>query len=126
MGCGLTKALILPQEDEKSVSQESDRKSQNISVIFRIMPSEIEARKKFESEGTLQKNSDEGHLELRMMLDEPISQNYIGKFASKIKVLDIFMCWIDIQEFRSIPTDTYRLSKGNFFNKAISYILINF
>ena len=76
------------------------------------MPSEVEARKKFESDGTLAKNSDAGHLALRTMLDDPIAQNAIGKFAAKIQVLDIFMCWIDIQEYKSIPTESYRRSKA--------------
>lgn len=54
------------------------------------------------------------------MLDEPISQNALGKFAAKIQVLDIFMCWIDIQEYKNIPTISYRRSKAlHIFQKYI-------
>lgn len=81
-------------------------------VVFKVLPSQKEARKKFEQDGTLLKNSDLGHLSLRTMLDEPISQNALGKFAAKIQVLDIFMCWIDIQEYKGIPTQSYRRSKA--------------
>lgn len=82
------------------------------SVVFKVMPSEKEARNKFEQDGTLMKNSDSNHLALRQMLDEPISQNALGKFAAKIQVLEIFMCWVDIQEYKLIPTDSYRRSKA--------------
>lgn len=82
------------------------------TVIFKVLPSESEARRKFEGDGTLIKNSDAGHLALRTMLDEPLSQNCLGKFAAKTQVLDIFMCWVDIQEFKTIPTESYRRSKA--------------
>lgn len=87
-------------------------------VVFKVLPSEKEARSKFENDGTLTKNSDAGHLALRTMLDEPSSQNALGKFAAKIQVLDIFMCWIDIQEYKAIPAGSYRRSKAlHIFNK---------
>lgn len=48
------------------------------------------------------------------MLEDAFSQHAIGKYAKDKKALDIFMCWVDIQEFKSIPkiTDTYRRSKA--------------
>jgi hypothetical protein len=84
------------------------------SVVFKVMPSEKEARKKFENDGTLLKNSDTGHLTLRIMLEEPLSQNALGKFAAKVQVLDIFMAWIDIQEYKLIPSSSssYQRSKA--------------
>lgn len=104
-----------PPEVSKYTEAENPR-----SVVFKVFPSEDEARRKFESDGTLLKNSDLGHLALRTMLDEPLSQNALGKFAAKIQVLDIFMCWIDIKEYKTIPTESYRRSKAlHIFQKYI-------
>lgn len=41
-----------------------------------------------------------------------IGQNALGKYAEEINVIDIFMCWVDIQEFKIIQTENYRRSKG--------------
>lgn len=79
---------------------------------WKIMNSSEEAREKYIVDGTLTANSESGHLELRALLDEPISQNMLGRFAKKLNALDIFMCWVDIQEYKSIPTEDYRRSKA--------------
>jgi hypothetical protein len=79
---------------------------------WKLMPSSEEARQKFEADGTLIKNSEPGHLELRAMLDDPIAEKTLGKFAKEKKSLDIFMCWIDCQEYKTIPTEDYRRSKA--------------
>lgn len=79
---------------------------------WKILNSFEEAREKYIDDGTLTTNSEGGHLELRALLDEPISQNMLGRFAKKLNSLDIFMCWVDIQEFKSIPTEDYRRSKA--------------
>jgi len=81
-------------------------------VQWKLLPSTEEARKKFEADGSLNKNSDPEHLELRALLDEPIAQRALGKYAKERKALDIFMCWIDVQEYKSIPTEDYRRSKA--------------
>ncbi len=107
MGCG---ASIIPASEYEEKPTDNE-----VSIVeWKILPSNVEARKKFEADGTLTKNSDPGHLELRTMLEEAFSQHAIGKYAKDIKALDIFMCWVDIQEFKSIPkiTDTYRRSKA--------------
>jgi len=93
------------------VSTESDNSITKPSE-WKILKSSKEAREKYISDGTLTANSEEGHLELRALLDEPIAQNMLGRFAKKLNSLDIFMCWIDIQEFKSIPTEDYRRSKA--------------
>lgn len=114
MGCAAstkTQPLNPKGNSEKQRDAKSTR-SPPVTVVFKVMPSELEARKRFEQDGTLVKNCDPGHLALRTMLDEPLSQNALGKFAAKIQVLDIFMCWIDIQEYKSIPTESYRRSKA--------------
>ena len=79
---------------------------------WKIMPSSDEARQKFHKDGTLNKNSDPEQLELRAVLDEPIAQQMLGNYAKEYKSLEIFMCWIDVQEYKSIPTDDYRRSKA--------------
>lgn len=115
MGCGISKT-VGPSSTSQSNDNDSDSDAGEMSkrqpVVFKVLPSEEEARDKFEQDGTLLKNSDSGHLALRQMLDEPLSQNCLGKFAAKIQVLDIFMCWVDIQEYKLIPTDSYRRSKA--------------
>ena len=80
-----------------------------------------EALKRFQADGTiLDASCDPEYLDLRTLLDDPAAQSAIGKFASSIKVLDVFMCWIDIQEYKAIPTDTYRRSKAlHIFQKYI-------
>jgi hypothetical protein len=109
-------SILKPANDTISLNESSSlaQEGDPASVIFRVMPSEKEARKKYESDGTLLKNSDSGHLTLRTMLDEPLSQNALGKFAAKVLVLDIFMAWIDIQEFKLIPSSSssYQRSKA--------------
>jgi len=81
-------------------------------VEWKILPSSNEARKKFEDDGTLSKGSTPDQLELRIMLDEVHSQNAIANYAKTVKALDVFMCWIDIQDFKSIPVESYRRSKA--------------
>jgi hypothetical protein len=93
----------------------NDAQSNSISqaaVEWKLLPSNIEARQRFEADGTLNKNSDPGHLEFRIMLDEPYTQNLLVNYAKDIQALDIFMCWVDIQEYKSIPTNSYRRSKA--------------
>ena len=69
-------------------------------------------RLKFHADGTLNKHSDPEYLELRAVLDEPVAQQLLGNYAKENKSLEIFMCWIDVQEYKSIPTDDYRRSKA--------------
>lgn len=63
---------------------------------------------KYGADGTLSKIAGPELLELRTLMDEPYAQSILGKYAKKQNSLDIFQCWIDIQEFKSIPTDDYR------------------
>jgi hypothetical protein len=102
MGCNNSKPV------QPSRHQEPER----TVVEWKILPSSVEARKKFEADGTLNKNSEPEHLELRTMLDEIIAQQAIGKYAKATKALDIFMCWIDIQDYKTIPVESYRRSKA--------------
>lgn len=93
-------------------SKQNKKTGEEEVVEWRILPSSKEAREKFEADRTLTRNSEPGHLELRTMLDEAYPQSVIGKYAQEIQALDIFMCWVDIQEYKFIPTENYRRSKA--------------
>lgn len=112
MGCQPSKPISPSEEKRTDVEQ---------TVEWKLLPSSLEARKKFEADGTLSKNSDPAHLELRSMLDDPVAQPAIFKYAKEVvKAQDIFMCWVDIQEFKTIPTENYRRSKAlHIFHKYI-------
>ena len=115
MGCGASNAQIgagAQSSPAKSNHKKSQDDNQGRSVRWKVMPSAVEAREKFEADGTLVKSNDAGHLELRTLLEEPMAQNYIGVFAKDNQAQESFMCWIDVQEFKSIPTDDYRRSKA--------------
>lgn len=94
-------------------SEQSTTNEKSLSAVkWKILPTGDEARKRFEADGTLKKVSDPDRLELRMMLDDPIAQRALAKFAKEHVQLDILMCWVDTHEFRAIPTQDYRRSKA--------------
>lgn len=110
MGGGTSKTLS-DIENERSYS-----------VKWKLLPSVDEAKGKFKADGTLSKSIDPGHLELRTLLEEPAAQHEIGRFAKSIHTHESFMCWVDIQEFKSIPdeAESYRRSKAmHIFQKYI-------
>lgn len=110
MGCKNSAVQNDIEDDENDKNRNSEK---SVSVMeWKVLPSSTEARVKFEQDGTLHKESDPGHLELRTMLDDAISQAALGKYAKEIQKLDIFMCWVDIQEFKSIPSESYRRTKA--------------
>ena len=78
-------------------------------VKWKVKPSSSAARTLLADDSTSEKNT--GHLELRLMLEDPMAQNALGKFATGGNEY-YFMCWIDIQEYKTIPTDNYRRSKA--------------
>lgn len=89
---------------------------------WKVLPSAAEAKAKYELEGTLSKNMDTGHLELRTLLDDPMAQRVLGAFAKEAHAFESFMFWIDVQEFKGIPTEDYRRSKANhIFQKYIKH-----
>jgi len=89
-------------------------------VQWKVLPTIPQARAKYELDGSLGKSTNPLHVELRALLDEQVGQRTLGKLAKERHCLDIFMCWVDIQEFKTIPTIDYRRSKAiNIFNKYI-------
>jgi hypothetical protein len=55
------------------------------------------------------------------MLDDPVAQPAIFKYAKQVVMAqDIFMCWVDIQEYKTIPTDAYLRSNAlHIYHKCI-------
>ena len=91
--------------DDTSVSEWKQKMSESDAIAL------------FESDGTLPKNSTRGQLELRALLAEPVSQPILGNYAKSNDGLNFFLCWIDIQEYKSIETGPYRLSKAVLIHK---------
>jgi hypothetical protein len=94
-----------------------DRQPEGFSVSsdpaqWKILPSEAMALRRFQEDGTLQDDMKPEYLDLRALLDDPGSQKALCAYATLINVLDVFMCWVDIQEFKIIPTESYRCSKA--------------
>lgn len=104
--------FISPAAEEKQITASTTENISQQHVKWKILPTNDEARKKFQDDGTLKKVCDPDRLDLRMMLDDPISQRYLANFAKEHVQLDILMCWIDTHEFKSIPTLGYRRSKA--------------
>lgn len=112
MGGGLVKAEVPYGSGGQVTEGGDDQDGTTGRNKWKVMPSAVQARETYEHDGTLNKNSTPGHLELRILLDEMVAQQALGNFAKKQQALDIFMCWIDIQEYKSIPTPDYRRSKA--------------
>jgi hypothetical protein len=88
--------------------------------VWKFLPSEAEAKRKYEAEGTLTKKMDATFLELRTLLDDPMAQHALGIYTRECHVYECFMLWVDIQEYKSIPTEDYRRSKAmHIWNKYL-------
>ena len=81
---------------------------------WRRVLSSDEARRKYELDGSLPQDSPSGLLELRGFLDDPMLMKHVGMFGKTRKSFDCFMCWVDVQEFKSIGhgSEDYRRSKA--------------
>ncbi|CAM9270961.1 unnamed protein product, partial [Scytosiphon promiscuus] len=77
----------------------------------KIHPGIESLKKDFGKDASLT-DGDPRKLEMRAMLEDPIGQKYIGQFAKKVMTQESFYAWVDIQEFRGIPTADYRRGKS--------------
>ena len=85
-----------------------------------VMLDPTEARKKFYNDGTLPLSSSAPHLELRELLENPFAQSELMKYARKVGSMKYLCCWLDIQEFKSVPISVYRRTKAiNIYYKYI-------
>jgi len=77
-------------------------------------------KKRFIADGTFPEDVSDEYVELRKILEEPVCQRFLGSFSKKILSQESFFSWIDIQEYRGIPTLDYKRSKLNhIFKKYI-------
>lgn len=87
--------------------------TQSPQTSWRKRPDPEQAKQAFYKDGTLDPdNYTPGHLELRQLLSEPVGQRYIGIHAKETLTQETFFCWVDIQEFKSIPTADFQKSKA--------------
>jgi hypothetical protein len=86
--------------------------SESVSVEWKVVIPNNEARKLYEEDGTLEKSCPESYVELRMMLDDHVSRAVLGKYAIQTKQSAPLMCWMDIQEFKEIFAENYRYAKA--------------
>ena len=70
------------------------------------------ARLEYEMDGTLPKDASPDLLELREFLDDTHLLRPLGLFAKSRNNVEVLMCWVDIQEFKSIHEEAidYRRS----------------
>lgn len=107
MGCTISNNVVQPNSD--GIQDVGDIPHHT----WRIVENDAAIRERFANDGTLDpKDNDPLHLELRCLLEDPSAQNAIARYAEQLQVLDLFMCWIDIQEYKFIPTHGYRRSKA--------------
>ncbi|CAM9745343.1 unnamed protein product, partial [Phaeothamnion confervicola] len=87
---------------------------------WKIIPDVNELQSKYIVDGTLPDESNPQMIELRTLLDDPIGQKYIGQFAKANMTREAFFGWIEMQEFKSIPTADYQRGKAmHIFQKYI-------
>lgn len=86
---------------------------QGDEVFWRVLPKPEEARQHYIDDGSLPEGCSMEHVELRALLDDPISQKLMAKHVKESQLIDQFMCWIDCIEYGSINTSSYRTSKAN-------------
>ena len=126
MGCGVS-GHVSPQKpnniDSRGNVPGQDQEHSLYTVVrWKQFPSPNEAQQKFLNDGTLVASDiTPDKIEFRTLLDDPYAQAALGKYAGGgMKNLDLFMCWCDIQEYKSIPTESYRRSKAlHIFHKYV-------
>ena len=119
MGCFQSSAKV--DNDSENEEDEDDEIKEIVPKWRRVLSSDA-ARRKYELDGSLQKEAPSTLLELRGFLDDPVLMKHVGLFGKSRKSFDCFMCWVDINEFKNIGPDAedYKRSKaGHIFNKYL-------
>lgn len=70
---------------------------------WKVLPSVADAR---ETTTTLTGHDDEH--ELRVILKDPVGQKHLGNYAKELHTAESFFCWVEIQEFQSVPSLSFR------------------
>lgn len=115
MGCGGSKddGTVHPDGEKKKKKSEGSF-SFSVSMQWKTMLSSEDARTKFEEDGTLAKGSDPGHLEMRALLDDSVACHYLYSYCKDSGNLELYLCWVDIQEFKGMPSDMFLRKKGTY------------
>lgn len=59
-------------------------------------------------------------IELLVVLSEPVGQRCIGSFAKDVHTLESFLCWVEIQEYKAVPSMSFRRCLAtNIFKKYV-------
>lgn len=117
MGCTSSNSKV--KDDSELDDSDRDEAEEIIPKWRRVLSSDA-ARRKYENDGSLQKEAPSTLLELRGFLDDPLLMKHVGLFGKNRKSFDCFMCWVDINEFKNIGSDAedYKRSKaGHIFSK---------
>ncbi|GMH92645.1 hypothetical protein TL16_g12408 [Triparma laevis f. inornata] len=94
-----------------SSSEKEERDSRRRQTVWKKQETKADIKARFIADGSLPADVSDEYVELRQILAEPVCQRYLGDFAKKQYSQEAFFGWIDIQEYRSIPTPDYRRSK---------------
>lgn len=65
-----------------------------------------EALSKYRDDPSMPKDCNISQLELRLFFDDPILIRTLGTFAKTSDLTHLFMCWIEIQEFKCLNAET--------------------
>jgi len=108
-----------PLENLENISIDEDMQSR-----WRLSKTTKEARKEYEMDGTLPKNATPEYLELREFLNDSKLLRPLGLFAKGYSNVEVLMCWIDIQEFRSIHEDAVDYQRSTALHIFHKYVKV--
>lgn len=94
--------------------EEPEDEHGNNNREWKVMLSLEEAKTRYILDGTLTASSNRDHVTFRSMLDDTYAQNALGKFARERQTLEIFMFWIDVQEFKMTNATGIQRSKAKY------------
>jgi hypothetical protein len=110
MGTGAFTASKFPQG-----LQESGPPSE-----WRILPNREVSIDKYTVDRTLPALSDPSQVQMLLLLRDPYGQASFGAFARSIGRMELILCWIHIEEFKSIKNDDRkRQSAKNIFKNYV-------
>ena len=106
MGICCSTTVIPDGYDENSTSMSTFKRQ------WQVTPSADEARSKYIADGTIPLKASEFDVELRELLGDPIASHYIHNHLNSLGAVEIFNCWIDILEYKLLPSDKNRHGKA--------------
>lgn len=129
---GLDNEENMPYYEESEIDPleyNNDHTNNNNSVDleskWRLNKTTKEARKEYELDGTLPKGATPEYLELREFLNDTKLLRPLGLFAKGYSNVEVLMCWIDIQEFKSIHADAVDYQRSTALHIYHKYVKAN-